>query len=84
MVTTDAETDLTIGFESTARCHEAEARRAKRICGGQDYAAMVNALAVDGVRRATEGKMPFKQIRLQRLSEIIESRRVRQFGSLTD
>lgn len=47
MMATDTQADLTIGFESTTWCHEAERRRPEWVCGWKNYATMIDAVAVD-------------------------------------
>lgn len=62
MVTADAEADLPISLETTARSHEAEAWWAERICWRQDYPPMIDSVAVHGAGRALERKVPLEEV----------------------
>lgn len=64
MVTTYAKANLPVGLEATVWSGEAKAWRPERIRWRQDNTAMINTLAVWGIWRASDGEMPFKEIRL--------------------
>ena len=62
MVTTDAQTYLSVGLEATAGCRESKHGGSQGIRWVQDYATMVDATAVDGTRRALESEVPLEQV----------------------
>lgn len=68
MMSTDAQTYLAIDLKSTRGGEKAERGRAQRVGGGENDAAMIYSLGIRGMRGAGEGKMPFKEIRLERRS----------------
>ena len=62
MVPGYAQADLAVDFEAAARGQEAEARRAVRVGGWQDDAAVVDAVGVGGRGRAGDGEVPFEEV----------------------
>lgn len=62
MVAGDAEADLAVGLEAAAGRGEAERGRAQRVGGGQDDAAVVDALGKVGLGRAAECEVPFEEV----------------------
>lgn len=63
MVARYAQADFSIDFEAAGRGEEAEGRRAERILGREDDAAVIDAA---GIRRrrggASQGEVPFKEV----------------------
>lgn len=64
----DAQTNLAIDLKPTRGSEETERGWAQRVGGWEDDAAMVDSLGVGSVRGTGEGKVPLKEIRLERRS----------------
>lgn len=58
----DAEADLAVGFEATARGCEAEGWRTEGVGWREDDAAVVEAVGEGGVRWSAEGEVPFEEV----------------------
>ena len=71
MVPADAQTDLPVGLEATVGGHEAEGRRAQRVRGRQDDAAMVEAVGVRGTGRPAEGEVPLEEVGFEGLGCVV-------------
>lgn len=84
VVSADAKTYFSVGFEPSAWCGEAEARRSQRVGGWQNYLAMVDALAVDGVGWPAEGKVPFKEVGFQGFCGVVWRWAIGYFGRLSN
>ena len=66
MVSTDAQTDLAVNFESARGREEAEGWWAQRVGRRQYDAAMVCAITVGCGWRTLESEMPFEEIGFER------------------
>lgn len=84
VVVGDAEADLTIDLEAAAGREEAERGRAHGIGGGEVDAAVVDALGVGAVGRATHGKVPFEEVLLQRGRVVVGRRRAGELGGFAN
>ena len=63
MVPTDTEADLAIDLEAAGGGQEAEVWGFERVGGGEDNAAVVDAVCVGGRRGGTaQGKVPFEEV----------------------
>lgn len=68
MMSADTQTNLAIDLKSARGSEEAEGGWAQRVGWWQNDAAMVDSLGIWGVRGAGEGKVPFKEIGVERRS----------------
>lgn len=66
MMSTDTQTNLAIDLEPARGGEKAKRGRAQRVGRRENNAPMVDSLGIRGVRRPGEGKVPFKEIGLER------------------
>lgn len=84
MVTTDAQAYFAVGLEAAVGRGEAEAWGSQGISWREQDAAVVEALAIDGVGRAAQSKVPFEEIGLEGLGRIVSRGRAGYLSSFSD
>lgn len=71
MMPGNTQTDLLVDFKATVWRKQDDTGGFHRVVGWQDYTTMVDASAKCCVDRATNCEVPFKQVVLKRLSEVL-------------